>query len=211
MLADTGESAIYYDKKFDELSASANFNIAEMQSVYAMADELHVAEKCPIAADQLASRRGIEVGHIFNFGEKYSKAMEASVTGPAGEKLYPNMGSYGIGVSRLVAAIIEASHDANGIIWPKAVAPFQVMLINLKAGDAACDKLCEEIYEKFCSKNVEILYDDSKTSVGQKFSVADLIGIPTQVVVGPKGAANRVAEVKDRASGEKKEVAVSNL
>ncbi|MSP33824.1 MAG: proline--tRNA ligase [Rickettsiales bacterium] len=211
VLADTGESAIYYDKKFDELSASADFNIEEMQSVYAMADELHIAEKCPIAADQLASRRGIEVGHIFNFGEKYSKAMEASVTGPTGEKLYPNMGSYGIGVSRLVAAIIEASHDANGIIWPEAVAPFQVILINLKAGDAACDKLCEEIYAKYRSKNIEILYDDSKASVGQKFSVADLIGVPTQVVVGPKGAANGMVEIKNRATGTKKEVAISEI
>ncbi len=211
VLADTGESAIYYDKKFDELSASKDFNIEEMQSVYAMADELHIAEKCPIPADQLASRRGIEVGHIFNFGEKYSKAMEASVTGPTGEKLYPNMGSYGIGVSRLVAAIIEASHDANGIIWPEAVAPFQVILINLKAGDAACDKLCEEIYAKYRSKNIEILYDDSKASVGQKFSVADLIGVPTQVVVGPKGAANGMVEIKNRATGEKKEVAIGEV
>ncbi len=211
VLADTGESAIYYDKKFDTLSASANFNIEEMQSVYAMADELHIAEKCPIPADQLASRRGIEVGHIFNFGEKYSKAMEASVTGPTGEKLYPNMGSYGIGVSRLVAAIIEASHDANGIIWPEAVAPFQVILINLKAGDAACDKLCEEIYEKYRSKNIYILYDDSKASVGQKFSVADLIGVPTQVVVGPKGAANGMVEIKNRATGTKKEVAIGEI
>lgn len=211
VLADTGESAIYYDKKFDELSAGANFNIQEMQSVYAMADEMHDAAKCPIAPDQLASKRGIEVGHIFNFGEKYSKAMEASVTGPAGEKIYPNMGSYGIGVSRLVGAIIEASHDANGIIWPKAVAPFQVMLINLKPGDASCDQLCEELYQNYNSKNIEVLYDDSKTSIGQKFSVADLIGVPTQVVVGPKGAANRKVEIKNRAGGEKREVVVEEV
>jgi len=208
VLADTGESAIYYDKKFDELSAGANFNIAEMQSVYAMADEMHDIEKCPIAANHLASKRGIEVGHIFNFGEKYSKAMEACVTGPAGEKIYPNMGSYGIGVSRLVAAIIEASHDDNGIIWPESVAPFQVMLINLKPGDAACDKLCEELYQDYLGKNIEVLYDDTKTSIGQKFSVADLIGVPTQVVVGPKGAVNRKVEIKNRVSGEKTELAV---
>jgi len=211
VLADSGESAIYYDKKFDELSASKSFNIQEMQSVYAMADEMHNEADCPIATDQLASRRGIEVGHIFNFGEKYSKAMEAFVTGPSGEKLYPNMGSYGIGVSRLVGAIIESSHDENGIIWPEAVAPFQVILINLKVGDAACDKLCEEIYEKFCNRNVEILYDDSKTSVGQKFSVADLIGIPTQVIVGPKGAANGIVEIKNRVSGKKTDIAVGNI
>ena len=211
VLAETGESAIYYDKKFDQLSESPNFNIEEMQSVYAMADEMHDAAKCPIAADQLASKRGIEVGHIFNFGEKYSKAMEASVTGPAGEKIYPNMGSYGIGVSRLVGAIIEASHDASGIIWPESVAPFQVIIINLKAGDASCDKVCEEIYQKLQAQNVEVLYDDTKTSVGQKFSVADLIGVPTQVAVGPKGIANGKLEVKNRKTGVKQEVALENL
>ncbi len=211
VLADTGESAIYYDKKFDELSESENFDVKEMQKIYAMADEMHVLEKCPIAADQLASRRGIEVGHIFNFGQKYSKAMEASVMGPEGEKIYPNMGSYGIGVSRLVAAIIEASHDDNGIIWPKSVAPFQIMLINLKPEDALCSKVCEEIYQKYLGRGVEVLYDDTKGSVGQKFSVAELIGVPMQVVVGPKGAANGVAEVKDRKTLQKTEVKISEL
>jgi len=211
VLADTGESAIYYDKKFDEISKNENFNIKEMQEIYAMADEMHNVEKCPIATDQLASRRGIEVGHIFNFGEKYSKAMEAGVTGPTGEKIYPNMGSYGIGVSRLVAAIIEASHDENGIIWPKSVSPFQVILINLKPEDASCSKVCEEIYEKFIAKNIEILYDDTKTSIGQKFSVADLIGVPNQVVIGPKGAVSGKAEVKNRKTGEKKEILFDEL
>ncbi len=211
VLADTGESAIYYDKKFDELSTNANFNIQEMQSVYAMADEMHDPTKCPIGADQLASRRGIEVGHIFNFGEKYSKTMEAAVTNADGQKIYPNMGSYGIGVSRLVAAIIESSHDDNGIIWPKSVAPFQVILINLKPGDAACDSLCDEIYQNMHQKNIEILYDDTKTSIGQKFSVADLIGVPTQLVVGSRGAANRTVEIKNRNNGEKKEIAVENI
>ncbi len=211
VLADTGESAIFYDKKFDAISNSDDFNLKEMQSIYAMADEMHDAAKCPIAADQLASRRGIEVGHIFNFGEKYSKAMEASVTGPAGEKIYPNMGSYGIGVSRLVGATIEANHDANGIIWPKAIAPFQVMLINLKSGDATCDAFCDEIYQNLLAQNIEVLYDDSKTSIGQKFSVADLIGVPTQVVVGPKSAAARNVEIKNRRSGEKIEVAASEI
>lgn len=211
VLAETGESAIYYDKKFDELSQSADFNVGEMQKIYAMADEMHVIEKCPIPANQLASKRGIEVGHIFNFGEKYSKAMEASVTGPAGEKIYPNMGSYGIGVSRLVGAIIEASHDEAGIIWPKSVAPFQVMLINLKPEDENCTKVCDDLYKKYQAQNVEVLYDDTKGSVGQKLSVADLIGIPTQVVVGPKGVANGKVEVKDRKTGVKKEVGIGEV
>ncbi len=211
ILAETGESAIFYDKKFDELTKLKDFDIAEMQKIYAMADEMHDEKKCPIALDQLSSRRGIEVGHIFNFGLKYSKAMEASVMGANGEKIYPNMGSYGIGASRVVAAAIEANHDANGIIWPKEIAPFQVALINVRSGDELCDKTCEEIYSKLENKGIEVIYDDTKASLGQKFSIADLIGIPTQIIVGPKSAAAGMVEVKDRKSGEKKEVAIGDI
>lgn len=211
LLADTGESAIYYDKKFDELSKLETFDITQMQSMYAMADEMHVVEKCPIPAEQLSSRRGIEVGHIFNFGLKYSKVMEASVMGPNGEKIYPNMGSYGIGASRVVAAAIEANHDQNGIIWPKELAPFQIALINVRSGDELCDKVCEEIYNKFQEQNIEVIYDDTKASLGQKFSIADLIGIPTQIIVGPKSAAAGKVEVKDRKSGEKNEIEISEI
>jgi prolyl-tRNA synthetase len=211
VLADTGESAIFYDKKFDELAQKSDFDIKEMQKIYAMADEMHDEKNCPIAPDQLASRRGIEVGHIFNFGQKYSKAMEASVMGAGGEKIYPNMGSYGIGVSRLVGAIIEASHDANGIIWPKSVAPFQIALINVKSGDELCDKVCQEIYDRFSAQNVEVIYDDTKAGLGQKFAIMDLIGIPTQIIVGPKSAAAGKVEVKDRKTGEKKEVLVEEI
>ena len=211
VLADNGESAIFYDKKFDELAQKPDFDIKEMQKIYAMADEMHDEKNCPIAPDQLASRRGIEVGHIFNFGQKYSKAMEASVMGTGGEKIYPNMGSYGIGVSRLVGAIIEASHDASGIIWPKSVAPFQIALINVKSGDELCDKVCQEIYDRFSAQNIEVIYDDTKSGLGQKFAIMDLIGIPTQIIVGPKSAAAGKVEVKDRKTGEKKEVLVEEI
>ena len=211
VLADTGESAIFYDKKFDELAQKPDFDIKEMQKIYAMADEMHDEKNCPIAPDQLASRRGIEVGHIFNFGQKYSKAMEASVMGTGGEKIYPNMGSYGIGVSRLVGAIIEASHDASGIIWPKSVAPFQIALINVKSGDELCDKVCQEIYDRFSAQNIEVIYDDTKSGLGQKFAIMDLIGIPTQIIVGPKSASAGKVEVKDRKTGEKKEVLVEEI
>ena len=182
-----------------------------MQNLYAMADDLHDEKKCPIAADQLSSRRGIEVGHIFNFGLKYSKALEASVMGPSGEKIYPNMGSYGIGASRVVAAAIEANHDANGIVWPKEIAPFQIALINVRSGDDLCDKVCEELYRKFASAGVDVIYDDTKASLGQKFSIADLIGIPTQIIVGPKSAAAGKVEIKDRKTGEKREIAIEEL
>ncbi len=211
ILANTGESAIYYDKKFDEIDTSKGIDIDQIQSIYAMADEMHDKEKCPISLDQISSKRGIEVGHIFNFGTKYSESMKAGVTGPNGEKIYPNMGSYGIGVSRIVAGAIEANHDERGIIWPKEIAPFQVYLINVKAGNETCDKACEEIYQKLTAQNIEVLYDDTKASLGQKFSIADLIGVPTQIIVGPNSAKNGKAEIKDRKTGEKKEVSISEL
>lgn len=225
ILADTGESAIYYDKKFDE----PNLSISEAKNLYAMADEMHVAEKCPIAASQLATRRGIEVGHIFNFGLKYSKAMNASVMGLQGShhlegagasvsgalgvsnKIYPNMGSYGIGVSRVVAAAIEANHDANGIIWPREIAPFAATIINVRSGDEVCDKICEEIYAKLQAENIEVIFDDTKASLGQKLATADLIGVPTQIIVGPKLAAVGKVEIKNRQNGEKKESEISEI
>lgn len=211
ILADTGESAIFYDKQIEEVLEAKELDLVKLQSLYAMADELHDEKKCEVAKENLKSRRGIEVGHIFNFGLKYSKAMEASVMGPNGEKIYPNMGSYGIGASRVVAAAIEANHDSNGIIWTKELAPFQVALINVRQGDELCDKVCEEIYNNLQQQGVEVIYDDTKASLGQKFSIADLIGIPTQIIVGPKSAALGNVEVKDRKSGEKKEVAISNI
>jgi prolyl-tRNA synthetase len=207
ILADTGESAIYYDKKFEE----KNLGFEEMQKLYAMADEMHDEKKCPIPTNQLASRRGIEVGHIFNFGLKYSKSMNASVMNENGEKVFPNMGSYGIGVSRVVAGSIEANHDANGIIWPKEIAPFDVVLINVRVGDEACDRACAELYQKLQEQGVDVLYEDTKASLGQKFSIADLIGIPTQIIVGPKSVAAGKVEIKDRRSGEKKEIEVLDL
>ena len=211
ILADVGESAIFYDKKFDELSAKEEIDIAQTQKIYAMADDLHVPEKCPIPADHLVSRRGIEVGQVFNFGLKYSKAMEASVMGAGGEKIYPNMGSYGIGVSRVVAAAIEANHDENGIIWPAQISPFDVILINIRVGDEACDKACEELYSRLQNKGIEVLYDDTKNSLGQKFSVADLIGVPTQIIVGPKSLALGKVEIKNRKTGEKSEASLDEV
>ena len=211
ILADVGESAIFYDKKFDELSEEQEIDIAQTQKIYAMADDLHIPEKCPIPADRLVSRRGIEVGQVFNFGLKYSKAMEASVMGAGGEKIYPNMGSYGIGVSRVVAAAIEANHDENGIIWPAQISPFDVILINIRVGDEACDNACEELYSKLQNQGFEVLYDATKNSLGQKFSVADLIGVPKQIIVGPKSLASGKVEVKNRKTGEKSEVFLEKI
>lgn len=211
ILANQGESAIYYDKKFDEMPNSGDLDIEKMQSIYAMADEMHVPAKCPIAEDQLASKRGIEVGHIFNFGTKYSKALKAGVMSAGSEKIYPNMGSYGIGVSRIVAAAIEANYDDKGIVWPKEIAPFQISLINVRSSDELCNKICEEIYQKCLDNDVDVIYDDSKNSLGQKLSIADLIGAPLQIIIGPKSAAAGKVEIKDRKTGEKREVNITEL
>ena len=150
--------------------------------------------------------RGIEVGHIFFFGTKYSKAFNAVVTGPGGDEITAEMGSYGIGVSRLVGGIIEASHDDDGIIWPKSVAPFKVGLINLKVGDDECDKACEDLYRQLQDAGIEVLLDDRDARAGAKFADMDLIGLPWQVVIGPKAVEAGVVEFKNRASGDRQEI-----
>ncbi|MFZ9470079.1 MAG: His/Gly/Thr/Pro-type tRNA ligase C-terminal domain-containing protein, partial [Rickettsiales bacterium] len=167
--------------------------------------------KCPVAKENIIAKRGIEVGQVFNFGLKYSKAMEASVMSASGEKIYPNMGSYGIGVSRVVAGAIEANHDERGIIWPAQIAPFDVMVINIKTGDEQCDLACAKIYENLQKHNIEVLYDDTKNSMGQKLAIADLIGVPYQIIVGPKTLANNQVEIKNRKSGEKTEICLNKI
>jgi len=207
VLAETGESAIYYDAKFDDIRAGKlSMSGEEMRELYAAADELHVADKCPLPKEQLREARGIEVGHIFLLGRKYTDAMKVDVTGPEGNPLRVEMATFGIGVSRLVGAIIEASHDDGGIIWPEAVAPFKVGLINLRAGDVKCDAVCNDIYGKLTAKGITVLYDDTDDRAGGKFASMDLIGLPWQVVVGPKGAEKGVVELKNRKTGQKQEL-----
>jgi prolyl-tRNA synthetase len=208
ILAETGESAVYYDAEFENLMKEDEVNIAKLHSLYAAADEMHDPAKCPVPSDRLRSKRGVEVGHIFYFGTKYTKAFNVSVLSSDGKAIVPEMGSYGIGVSRLVGAIIESSHDDAGIIWPESVAPFKVGLINIRSGDEACDKACEEIYNKLTAAGVEVLYDDTKESAGKKFAAMDLIGLPWQLAVGPKGVAAGTVELKNRASGEKVEISL---
>jgi prolyl-tRNA synthetase len=154
-------------------------------------------------ADKQVSARGIEVGHIFYFGTKYSGPMKAVVAGPDGGEKPVHMGSYGIGPSRLVAAIIEAYHDDAGIKWPEAVAPFKAAILNLKQGDSATDKAAEMLYRELTGKGIDVLYDDLDARPGAKFATADLIGIPWQVLVGPKGLAEGKVEVKRRMDGSR--------
>ena len=217
ILADTGESAVYVDRDFlemDLLSSGVDFDdVAGLQAavdrctrIYAATDEKHDPEMAAKLGDRLVSARGIEVGHIFYFGTKYSAPMKAAVAGANGEPITVEMGSYGIGVSRLVGAIIEASHDANGIIWPDSVAPFDVGLVNLRSGDAKCDAACAELYTKLQNAGKAVLYDDRTESAGAKFATMDLIGLPWQVVIGPRGVASGKVELKRRATGAREEI-----
>lgn len=210
IVAPTGESTIYYDAKFDDLSPEQmTFDIAS--DLYAAADEMHKPEDCPVAKDQLKEARGIEIGHIFYFGTKYSEPLGAKVTTPEGKTIPLEMGSYGIGVSRLVGAIIEASHDDKGIIWPEAVAPFKVGLINLKAGDIKADTLAEGLYTQLKAAGIEVLYDDRDERAGTKFADMDLIGLPWQVVIGNKTIETGMVEVKYRKTGDKKDIALDKV
>jgi len=215
ILAPTGESQVFYDGAFEGMDyLSSDFDYAkdadlerfftQMTTNYAATDEKHdLARWDRVPAERKREGKGIEVGHIFYFGTKYTKAMSTTVATADGKQVHPEMGSYGIGVSRLVGAIIEASHDDSGIIWPDAVAPFKAAILNLKPGDAACDGLCERLYAALPS---QALYDDRPDRAGVKFNDADLMGHPWQIIVGPRGAASGKVELKRRSSGERVEL-----
>ncbi|MBW7848999.1 MAG: proline--tRNA ligase [Rhodospirillales bacterium] len=211
ILAETGESVVYYDAAFEDLGKTGEVDIEAMRGLYAAAEEKHDpnAPNLP-PPERLRTHRGIEVGHIFYFGTKYSTPMNATVAGPDGEPVVIEMGSYGIGVSRLVGAIIEASHDDAGIIWPESVAPFKVGLVNLKAGDGACDAASDDLYRVLSESGIEVLYDDRDERAGVKFNTMDLIGLPYQLVVGPKGLAAGHVELKNRRTGERQELSIES-
>ena len=202
IVADTGESGLYYDKKFDVLANDISIDINAMQSLYAATDEKHDPNNCPIGESEMEYRRGIEVGHIFYFGTKYSEKIGAMVTDRNGTLVPAEMGSYGIGISRLVAAIIESNHDEHGIIWPESVAPFKVSIINLAVSNQKCSEFAESIYDSFAKVGVDVLYDDTEDRPGQKFATHDLIGSPWQIIIGPKNATQGVVELKHRKTGE---------
>jgi len=215
ILASTGESEVFCHKDYLDMAvpgADVNFDDAaslqgivdQWTSKYAATSDMHdTAAWEQVAPDMRVSARGIEVGHIFYFGTKYSEPMKAVVNGPDGKETPIHGGSYGIGPTRLVAAIIEAFHDDAGIVWPEQVAPFKVALLNLKQGDAACDAACGDLYAQLTGRGVDVLYDDRDERAGAKFATADLIGIPYQVMAGPRGLAEGKVEVKKRADGSK--------
>ncbi|WP_380877957.1 proline--tRNA ligase [Sphingomonas sp. DBB INV C78] len=220
VLAPTGESEVFYHSNWEkpaELSSVDFDDVEALQTIvsgytadYAATDEKRdEAAEAAIGGD-LRQSRGVEVGHIFYFGTKYSAPMGLKVQGPDGGEVVPHMGSYGIGVSRLMAAIIEASHDDNGIIWPEAVAPYKVGIINMRADDAKCAAAADDLYAKLNAAGVETLYDDRDERGGAKFATMDLIGLPWQVVIGPKGLERGVVELKNRRSGEKVELSIED-
>lgn len=217
VLAPTGESGVFFDAALEEQDwlsrpvdcddhASLGAFFQTVTGHYAATDEKHdEAAWAEVPEARRREGRGIEVGHIFYFGTKYTASMGVEVVGPDGAKLAPHMGSYGVGVSRLMGAIIEASHDEGGIIWPDSVAPYRAAILNLRPGDEACDRLCAEIYDR---EPNNLMYDDRDERAGVKFNDADLMGHPWQVVIGPRGAKNGLVELKRRATGERVEVTV---
>jgi prolyl-tRNA synthetase len=215
ILADTGESEIachedFLNKRWADrgidLEGDLQPIVNEFTNHYAATDEKRDAAKEKALGNKLVTARGIEVGHIFYFGTKYSSKLGAVVVDHGGNEVTVEMGSYGIGVSRLVGAIIEASHDDAGIIWPETVAPFQVGLVNLKAGDGKTTPACDDLYAKLTAAGVTVLYDDREERAGQKFAEMDLIGLPWQLIVGPRGLDNGVVELKNRRTGERIEL-----
>src|SRR4029078_13618208 len=221
ILAQTGESEVFCHKHYLDMQVPAtnvNFDdVAELQGIvnkwtsqYAATSEMHDAAAFgKVPSDKQVSARGIEVGHIFYFGTKYSEPMKAVVATPDGKEVPVHMGSYGIGPSRLVAAIIEASHDEAGIIWPGPVAPFKIAILNLKQAAAETDGACEQLYRDLTAKGVEVLYHDLDERPGAKFATADLIGIPYQVLVGPRGLVEGKVEIKKRSDGSRENISPS--
>jgi len=214
VLAETGESAVYLDADLvdkpippidTDFSADLSPIFEDWTSLFAATDEMTDEEtfRAAVSGNKQLAARGIEVGHIFYFGTKYSEPMGARVTGPDGKDVTVHMGSYGIGPTRLVPAIIEAFHDEAGIVWPVSVAPFEAVVINLKVGDALTDAASETAYAELEAAGIDALYDDRDQGAGGKFATADLIGIPYQLIIGPRGLKEGQAEIKHRKSGER--------
>ncbi|QUJ77077.1 proline--tRNA ligase [Sulfitobacter albidus] len=218
VLADTGESEVFYDSAVTDLTfgdrkidyddhAQCAGVMEEFTNLYARTDETHDADLfAKVPAERQRTARGIEVGQIFYFGTKYSDAMGATVQGPDGKVVPVHMGSHGIGVSRLLGAIIEASHDDKGIIWPEGVTPFHCGIVNLKQGDAEADAACQALYDSLTALGLDPLYDDRNERAGGKFATMDLIGLPWRITVGPRGLKNGVVELTSRRTGISEEL-----
>ena len=222
VLAETGESGVFIDRDVLSLPvppASVDYDgdltgiVKQWTTLYAATEDVHDAARfeAETPADKRIATRGIEVGQVFFFGDKYTKPMKAMIAGPDGVERPAQCGSYGVGVSRLAGAIIEASHDAAGIIWPEEVAPYLIGLANLKVGDTATDAACARLYGELTKAKVDVLYDDTDERAGAKFARLDLIGLPYQVIVGPKGLLDDMVELKTRRTGERELLPVGEV
>ena len=210
ILANTGESTLYYDQELESLDPES-LDPDKLQSYYAAVDDQHDPKKCPIAKEDLKISKGIEVGHIFYFGTKYSEKLNAYVQDHNGKQVNVHMGSYGIGVSRLVGALIEANHDDKGIKWPKSVAPFKLSIVNLMSDDQNCNTKSLEYYSYFMKENIDTLYDDRSCSIGKKLSDNDLIGTPIQIIIGKRDLAAGVIEIKDRILDKTEKIQIDDV
>jgi prolyl-tRNA synthetase len=222
VLADTGESEVFYDSAVTDISlgqrridyddhGQCRAIMEEFTALYARTDETHDEAAFNLIPKERQRRaRGIEVGQIFYFGTKYSDPLGATVQGPDGKSSSVHMGSHGIGVSRLVGAIIEASHDDNGIIWPEGVTPYHCGIVNLKQGDAGTDAACEQLYTALTDAGLEPLYDDREERAGAKFATMDLIGLPWRITVGPRGLKAGVVELTSRRTGDSEELTIAD-
>ncbi len=221
VLAETGESEVFchadlLDKAIPDRDVDYGGDLRpifdDWTSLYAATEDMvdKAEYEASVPEDKRISARGIEVGQTFYFGTKYSEPLGAKVMGPEGQEAPVYMGSYGIGLTRVIPAIIEANHDENGIIWPVSVAPFEVVLINLKANDEACSMACSELYGALKAAGIDVLYDDRDQGAGAKFATADLIGVPYQLVLGPRGLKNGEAEIKNRRDGVRENIPLSD-
>jgi len=202
VVAETGESDIFYDNAIDIELGKDNPDVKKIRSLYAMADEMHVESNCNVKAENLVARKSIEVGHVFYYGTKYSAAMNTTFMSSEGKASYLHGGCYGVGVSRLVAAIIESSHDEKGIIWPESVSPFLVSIINLHIKNEESTNISDTLYKEFSKRDIDVLYHDTDVSAGTKFAKNDLLGIPFQIISSSKLALENKVEIKNRKTGE---------
>ena len=220
IIADTGESEVYFEKELldykgfeDQVDYDSNLQgiVDKYTSFYAATDEKHDPKAYDKDLNNLIKAKGIEVGHIFHFGQKYSNPMQANINTYEGRNIPVFMGSYGVGLSRLVGAVIEASHDKDGIIWPKEIAPWYYHLINLKNGDEECDKICFDVYNSIKKQSKTVLYDDTSDRAGAKLAKADLIGLPVQIIIGPRGIKDKIFDLKIRKNGDIKKLSYNEL
>ena len=211
IIAETGESRVFVERELLNYKSSlTKINYSEdlqeevnrFTSYYAATEEKHNESDFNDKQNTLIKTRGIEVGHIFHFGQKYSLPMRATISNKQGENIPVFMGSYGVGLSRLVGAIIEANHDQKGIIWPKEITPWDYNIINLKIGDNDCDNVCSKLYNSMIDNELKVLYDDTDERTGAKLARADMIGLPYQIIIGPKGVKDQLYDLKCRKSND---------